>query len=41
MELELKPVPKYQSSTLKTFELKRDEFYNGYLKSIWNYLRVF
>ena len=41
MELDLKPVAKNQSSTLKTYEFKRDEFYNGCLIIFWNYLICF
>ena len=41
MELDLKPVAKNQSGTLKTYELKRDEFYNGCLIVFWNYLMCF
>ena len=40
MELELKPVPKNQSSTLKTYEFKRDEFFKGYLKTISIYFKI-
>ena len=32
MELEIKAVPKYEKSTLKTYEFKRKEFFNGDLK---------
>lgn len=32
MDLELKAVPKDEKSTLKTFEFKGKEFFNGELK---------
>lgn len=32
MELEIKPLPKNENSTLKTYEFKRDEYLKGELK---------
>ena len=39
MELEVKAVPKDEKNTLKTYEFKRKEFFNGDLKLL-NFLCV-